>query len=113
VPEPIERFRRDPRGTRDEIRSQAQAVAPVLEVRAPATGEPADLERCAETVASSATGQNVQHVPGRLLVLAEYPVAVLTHDGEPMEDDGLAGTDQCPATPPVERLRQLDVGIRD
>jgi hypothetical protein len=98
-------------GRCDEVGSQPQAVAPVLEVRAPAAGEPSDVERRAEPVAGAATGQHVEHVPRGVLVLPEHPVPVLAHDGDPVEDDGLAGADE--RTPPaaVECVRQVQVRV--
>jgi predicted DNA repair protein MutK len=111
VPEAVERGTGEPRRARDEVGSQAHAVAPVLEVRAPAASEPPDVERRAEPVAGCALGEDVQHVPCRFLVLSQDPVAILAHDGEPMEHHGLAGTDQRPAPAAIECLRQLQIGV--
>ena len=78
---------------------------------APASGKPARVQRRSETVVRAVLGKYLQHMLGGLSILAQDPVAVLAHDGQPVNDHGLARAEQGPQPPPVELRGQIQVRV--
>lgn len=111
LPHASQLFRGDPRRAGDEISTEPQALEPALEVGAPASGEPTQVQRCSEAVERSLARQGFEDMTHGLLVLAQDPVSVLAHDGEPMDNDRLARAEKGPEAALVELFGQLEIGV--
>jgi hypothetical protein len=80
-------------------------------VRAPTFGQPTQIQRRAETVSRPVFFKHRENVLHGFLVLAQDPIAILAHDGQPMKHHRLTRTDDGPQAAPVERPRQFQVDV--
>lgn len=93
----------------DEVSADAQTVLAEFQVRGPAAGQPAGMQRSAIAVVRAARGEYAQHRGAGFFVLADQPVAVLALHGDAVEDDGLAAADDGAYTAGIEGAGQGDV----
>jgi hypothetical protein len=68
----------------------------------PAAREPSRIERSAGTIPGAALGEDATDPAAGVLGLSDDPIAVLTHDGEPVVDHGLSGGEDGDSSSGVE-----------
>ena len=80
-------------------------------MRAPASGHPSNVERRSVAIARAVRVENRENVFESAFIFAENPISIFAHNGQSVQDDGLAAADDRPQRAFVERFRELQIDV--